>query len=66
MSTTTKTRYKTGEICVLAGDYCFDGYTDGTQTPSPTPEERVIPLDVNDTFPPIRSCEKACYWRFQS
>ena len=66
MSTFTSTRFKTGQKCVRAGSYCFDGYTDGTSTPSPTTEERVIPMDVGDVFPPIRSCEKACWWRRQA
>lgn len=63
VSSTSTTRYKTGQICPLPGDYQFDGYTDGTSYPSPTPEELVIPLDKGDTFPPIRSSGKACFWR---
>lgn len=56
-------RYKTGETCQYTGKYEFDGYTDGTRTPAPTAEERVIPLERGETFPPIRSSEKACYWK---
>lgn len=63
MTTFTKTRYKTGEKCVSSGRYHFDGYTDGTNTPAPTSEEREIRLTVGETFPPIRSAEKACWWR---
>ncbi len=58
----SSTRKKTGETCEIAGDYEFDGYTDGTWTPSPTYDEKVIPLQVGETFPPVRSCDKAC-WR---
>ena len=63
METATRTRYKTGETCVISGVYQFDGYTDGTQTPAPTPEERQIPLSKGETFPPIRSSGKACWWK---
>lgn len=62
VQTTSKTRYKTGETCQITGRYQFDGYTDGTYTPSPTREEMVIPLSRGETFPPIRSCNKACWW----
>lgn len=62
MSTSTKTRYKTGQTCPSTNCYLFDGYVDGTTTPAPTAEERRIPLEHGETFPPIRSCEKACFW----
>ncbi len=65
MSSSTKTRYKTGEMCAVTGTYKFDGYTDGTSTPSPTTEEREIDLESGETFPPIRSCEKACWWKLK-
>ena len=57
-------RYRTGETCPRRGIYGFDGYLDGTSTPSPTAEEREIPLSRGETFPPIKSSEKACYWVF--
>ena len=56
-------RYKTGDKCVASGKYQFDGYTDGTTTPAPTAEEKVIPLSTGETFPPIKSAKKACYWK---
>ena len=63
MNASTKTRfYKTGEKCPAKGNYKFDGYVDGTWIPRPTAEERRIPLEAGETFPPIRSCEKACFW----
>lgn len=58
----TTTRYKTGEKAPYSGNYQFDGYTDGTSTPAPTQNERVIPLTKGETFPPINSCDKAAYW----
>jgi hypothetical protein len=57
-------RYKTGEKCPKTGTYAFDGYTDGTWTPSPTADERRIPLSTDETFPPIKSANKACWWTF--
>jgi len=56
-------RHKTGEKCVESGRYRFDGYTDGTSSPPPRPEEREIPLSRGETFPPIRSAGKSCWWK---
>lgn len=58
-------RFKTGEKCDTSGSYVFDGYVDGTQTPAPTTEERVIPLSKSETFPPVRSSKKAAWWKLQ-
>jgi hypothetical protein len=55
-------RFKTGEECPEKGNYRFDGYTDDTWIPSPTFEEQVIPLSQGETFPPIRSANKGCWW----
>eukprot|EP00828_Plagiopyla_frontata_P010210 TRINITY_DN1536_c0_g1_i1.p1 TRINITY_DN1536_c0_g1~~TRINITY_DN1536_c0_g1_i1.p1 ORF type:complete len:354 (+),score=8.98 TRINITY_DN1536_c0_g1_i1:434-1495(+) len=57
-------RFKTGQTCNASGKYQFDGYLDGTSSPSPTYEESVIPLDNNDVFPPIRSCNKGAWWKY--
>lgn len=56
-------RYRTGEKCEVSGCYTFDGYVDGTHYPSPHPQEREIPVSRSETFPPIRSAGKACYWK---
>ena len=53
---------KTGNVCVESGDYAFHLYTDGTAVPEPTKEEKIIPLDKGDRFPPINSSNKACFW----
>ena len=63
MSTTIGTRFKTGQTCPESGRYCFDGYLDGNSYPAPTAEERQIPLSRLETFPPIRSASKGCWWR---
>ena len=55
-------RFKTGQTCAEAGTYGFGGYVDGTWYPLPTPEEREIPLSRGETFPPVRSSGKACWW----
>lgn len=62
-TTSTTVRKKTGESCDIAGDYEFDGYTDGTSSPAPTADEKVIPMDKNDTFPPVKSSKKAAWWK---
>ncbi|NPC74730.1 YjzC family protein [Corallococcus exiguus] len=58
-------RFKTGSKCETSGIYAFDGYSDGSTTPSPTAEERVIPLSAGETFPPIRSQNKSAWWKLQ-
>ena len=58
-------RFKTGQKCDTTGSYVFDEYVDGTKTPSPTNEERVIPLAAGETFPPVRSHNKAAWWKLQ-
>jgi hypothetical protein len=65
MATAIGTRFKTGEKCVESGRYEFDGYTDGTSSPPPTTAEREEPIARGDTFPPIRSCNKGCYWKLK-
>ena len=53
MNSSTNARYKTGEKCPAKGNYKFDGYVDGPRTPSPTAEEKRIPLETGETFPPL-------------
>lgn len=61
--TATKTRFKTGEESPWNATYRFDGYLDGSVTPTPTREEQEISLTVRENFPPIRSANKACWWK---
>lgn len=63
MSTAIGTRYKTGEKSPESGRYRFDGYLDGTSSPAPRTEEMEIPLSKSETFPPIRSSGKGCWWK---
>ena len=58
--------YKTGQISNANARYTFVKYTDGTITPSPTSEERVIPLNTGDRFPPVHSCNKGAFWKMTS
>ncbi|REJ92515.1 MAG: YjzC family protein [Planctomycetota bacterium] len=62
-STSVGTRFKTGQQSPSRARYEFDGYVDGTNWPSPTAEERCIELERGETFPPIKSAEKACWWK---
>lgn len=57
-------RFKTGEKAPQSGLYRYDGptSTDGISC-VPTPEEMVIPLQKDETFPPVKSCGSAAYWR---
>lgn len=55
--------HKTGDTAPHSGRYSFVRYTDGTTTPAPTAEERIISLTRGATFPPIRSCNKGAWWQ---
>jgi hypothetical protein len=55
--------YRTGEIAPHNGRYEFVQYGDGTTSPAPTVQERVIPLNRGDRFPPIKSSGKDAYWK---
>lgn len=55
-------RKKTGEECQYEGDYEFDGYVESPQYPKPTPDESEIPMEVGETFPPVKSTERAAWW----
>lgn len=59
----TPIRGKTGERCQVSGVYQFDGYVDGSSSPTPTQDEREIALSAPNVFPPIRSTGKACWWK---
>lgn len=63
MTVAIGTRFKTGDNCQESGVYAFDGYTDGTSSPAPKAEEREIPISKRETFPPIRSAGKSCWWK---
>lgn len=56
--------YKTGDKALSTGRYTFVRYVDGSATPAPTQNERIIPLQRGETFPPIRSSSKAAWWQY--
>lgn len=58
-------KYKTGESCPRSGVWEFAGYLDGTSSPAPSHGERLIPLSLNERFPPIRSANKGCWWNLR-
>lgn len=58
-----QTRFKTGQTGASAATFRFDGYVDGTELPAPRPEEMAIPMGKGEVFPPIRSTQKACWWK---
>lgn len=64
MSTTATYVGKTGDTALYTGRYQFERYTDGTTTPAPTADERIIPLSRGETFPPVKSSKKGAYWRY--
>ena len=63
INTSVRMRFKTGEESPYSAQFRFDGYMDWTSYPPPTHKERVIRLTVGETFPPIRSANKACWWK---
>jgi hypothetical protein len=62
-TTTTQTRFRTGERSQVSGRYNFDGYLDGSRHPTPHPAEQAIPLSKGEIFPPVRSAGKPCWWK---
>ena len=54
--------YKTGEICPTTGQYGYVRHIESCGC-SPTQEERVIPLEKGERFPPIKSCGNGAYWK---
>lgn len=56
-------RKKTGETSPVSGNFKFDGYVDGSSSPAPTAEEKIIPIEFNETLPPVRSSSKAAWWK---
>lgn len=54
----------TGEKARVSGYYAYDGPAKGTVSCIPTKEEQVIPLEKNETAPPVKSCELGAKWRF--
>ncbi|MFT3769921.1 MAG: YjzC family protein [Minicystis sp.] len=59
-------RFYTGQRCDTGGSYVFDGYyPNGEKTPSPTDDERVIPMTKGGDFPPIRSQSRSAWWKLQ-
>ncbi len=55
--------FQTGQLCKEYGVYQFDGYLDGSADPLPSADERVIPIRNSEIFPPVRSANKACWWK---
>ncbi len=57
-------RLKTGEKCVKAGNYKFDGYSSPKTPPRPQPtaNEMRIPLNYGDTVPPVHSQNAGAYY----
>jgi len=63
MTTAMNQRFKSGETCRETGTYEFDGFTDGTTNPKPTPDEREVTVTAGDKFPMPGNPKKSCYWR---
>jgi len=58
-----KTIIRTGEKADVTGIYAHIGNPKGTTTCSPTPKEKIIPLERGETAPPIKSCAEPALWR---
>jgi hypothetical protein len=54
--------FKTGEKAPVAGDYDYVRHTSQTSC-TPTQEERRIPMEEGNTFPPHRSCAQGVIWK---
>jgi len=56
-------RKKTGETSPITGNYKFDGYVNSGYFPPPTAEEQIIPIEKDETLPPVRSAKQAAWWK---
>lgn len=57
-------RFRSGDTCVAAGRYAFDGYVDGASDAVPPLLE--ISLRAGGVFPMFPACSgvrRACYWK---
>ena len=54
------TSYYTGQNNPVSGVFEFAGYVDRSTYPSPSLEQRFIPLSKGEVFPPC--CAKFAYW----
>ncbi|HMQ15854.1 MAG TPA: hypothetical protein PKC49_07765 [Phycisphaerae bacterium] len=63
MQTAEHGRFKSGDICMEAGWYEFDGYVDDANGPQPGQTEFEIALSAGDLFPAIQSTRRACFWK---
>jgi hypothetical protein len=55
--------YKTGDKAPEKGEYKFVRFVNSSVNCTPTTNERSIPMDRGDTFPPIKTCNAAAWWR---
>lgn len=56
-------RFRSGELCEQSGNYEFDGFVSGPDSPGPSATESCIALEVGAVFPPIPHTHRPCYWR---
>ena len=56
-------RFQTGDCCIAAGRFQFDGYVDGSREPAPAAAEQQINLEEARVFPAIASAGKPCWWK---
>ncbi len=54
--------FESGDICLEAGTYLFNGYIDGSPYPLPMQREMKLTLAVGQIFPGVHSAGKACWW----
>ncbi len=59
----TRKELITGEKAEVTGLYKYNGPVNNKPSCSPTPEEQIIPLDVGDTAPPVKSCGDSAKWK---
>ncbi|MBW7906653.1 MAG: hypothetical protein LC135_01145 [Phycisphaerae bacterium] len=63
MQTAEQRRFRSGDICMEAGWYEFDGYVDDAGGPQPGQAEVETALNAGDLFPAIQSTRRACFWK---
>lgn len=63
MATIPDQRFRSGEKCIEAGCYEFDGYLDGSSEELPGLGETEIWVSAGQRFPPPIGRQRKCYWK---
>jgi hypothetical protein len=62
MPTQTAYRFRSGDMCIHAGRYSYDGYVDRGGMPMPRLSEMAIHVRGGERFPRVGKTDSPCWW----